>query len=520
MTEQIASTLAPTKQLPRHRTKDQIAILSVPGHAAADETPGLGVRLDRVWSRKGEHTRTNAQLVDAIEWYRERRGKAMSDHDAALNDELERRTWGVREAIAVRMRVLPSWLGDALPRRRSAGYVHFLGLVIAAYRAGACGLLLSYSEAMGLCQVGSEGTWKRWCDEWEAAGLVRRTQTWVADPVRPQSRMHGKLLYRLGPTLDHHALALLEGAIEGDGTVARDARLAAAAQRRAYRSRARAAMRDHFSRRAPYNDQRRVPTARVIEDDETLVADGIADAAEQRSCNGNYMQALADPVHAPTTPLSAALTATLSPTLRVQGKFTAPGGADEKASSARRPTKRNRAALPAARCERRRSYGEVKAALRQRLLSNAEQGHDPVKGPPSTSSPVGHVRQPDSHAACGADVRGGIVATSQASPAEKSAILDATKQRLLELYRKTAMDPASLRRSCEGLGMSPDEAHAEVRAWLKTRKAQVSGPAPTPPQAPTQLSFSSHIDMLEQFTSHLADPAKAGKNFFFVDQGE
>lgn len=216
---------------------------------------GRGVRTDKVWAsdraKIGEKPVKNAVLVDAIEWQHARRGAKMTAHDLSTLDALDNRTWGYRLCAAVRVRSLASWIAELMPSRRGSGYEQFIALVVGAYRAGACGVWLSYAEAMAVCRVGSESTWRRWTSEMEDLGLIRITQTWVPDETdsgRP--RVYGALLYRIGATLEAHAEALCDGAQTPRTVKSKISRLAAAKRRYEQRSRCKTRLQDLYSRRA------------------------------------------------------------------------------------------------------------------------------------------------------------------------------------------------------------------------------------------------------------------------------
>jgi hypothetical protein len=134
--------------------------------------------------------------------------------DQALADCLDARCWGFGELQHRRWWSSPSWFDESWLPKRQAGYQRWLGLLVAAYRAGAAGVLVSYEEAMAICGVRSRATWRRWTQEMEALGLVRISQTWVEDRdhVIAGRRRYGRLLYRIGPAIeDRGGLGLLEG---------------------------------------------------------------------------------------------------------------------------------------------------------------------------------------------------------------------------------------------------------------------------------------------------------------------
>ena len=182
--------------------------------------PGIGggVRSDLEWSRPGQEPArpgiSSRDLVRAVQYGHLRRGREWGDTDEATRLELQRRAWGYGEAQRRRWWTQPTWL-DWLPSRRGSGYLRIVGLAIAAYRAGACGLLLSYEEACSLCDVSSRSTWARWLAELEGLGVLRAIQTWEPDREHRATgrRRYGRLLYLVGPELQRRAgPALLEGA--------------------------------------------------------------------------------------------------------------------------------------------------------------------------------------------------------------------------------------------------------------------------------------------------------------------
>lgn len=294
MNEQETSPNASSAQL-RPRSKRQVASLTSPKHAPPEFERGRGVRHDVTFAHdRSKIRRPNANLVDAAEEMWRRRGRLMTATDRNTLGELANRTWDVYDCDGCHFRGVPSWLATELNcRRRAAGYSYFLGLVIAAYRAGSCGLWMSYSEAMGLLDVGSESTWRRWCDEWEKKGLVTIVQTWTDDPAGQYGRVHGRLWYRLGPVLQEFAAALCDDAC-GKSTNERAivARKAANAERREQRRRTQERIVDNQHRREAHNDPRR-RTRRAP--GQVRVTEPPPDAPpkvdDKRSCNSGYIHA-------------------------------------------------------------------------------------------------------------------------------------------------------------------------------------------------------------------------------------
>jgi hypothetical protein len=220
-----------------------------------------GARLDRIWMRKQETSdnQTNLDLINAVEWMHARRGARFSPTDRATISKIANRTWGFDELVALHFRSLPSWLADALPSRRSAGYHAMLGAVLGAYRAGAVGMWISYSEAMAALDVGSESTWRRWSEEWERLGLVRAVQTWTEDPTGQRPRVYGRTLYVAGEVMTT-AIASLEGALDR-GALDRDARTDAISRRKCARAEAHERLAHHRNRRASHDTPELRPSA-------------------------------------------------------------------------------------------------------------------------------------------------------------------------------------------------------------------------------------------------------------------
>jgi len=294
MNESNASSTNENAQL-KTRTAKQVAVLSAPKRVPAEFEPGKGVRRDRVFPLDTQYQRSNAQLCNAVELMYLRRGKDMTRNDAGLLSELAERTFGVHDLRNVSACILPSWLTDVLPPRKF-GFAKFVAMIVMAYRAGSCGLWLSYSEGMGLCSVGSERTWREWTKTLEDMGFLRIVQTWTDDPSGLHTRVHGRLWYRLGPVLEEHAAALCDGAAGLQGSDKSSlARLAANEQRRAYSERAMARVLGIQHRREPHNDARR----------KTKRAAGVVFVApepepesepeqtfdDKRICNGGYVAA-------------------------------------------------------------------------------------------------------------------------------------------------------------------------------------------------------------------------------------
>lgn len=192
-----------------------------------------GVRPDGApWRRRETPIRrlTNKALVTALAWVHTRATdrklgrREWSVNDQETTDEVEQRAWGFGELQNLPIWVVPSWFTVLELPRRAAGYERFLGMLLQAYRARAVGALLSYEECMSLTGVRSRSTWRAWCVELEAAGLVRIVQTWRQNERGKLE--YSRLLYRIGPRFEEVAgPALCEGAlVEGEGPSATWAR--------------------------------------------------------------------------------------------------------------------------------------------------------------------------------------------------------------------------------------------------------------------------------------------------------
>jgi hypothetical protein len=233
------------------RTEAQNAVMANPCHrrhggrkARPIAAPSKldGARPDLRWCRRGcdgpaQLERSNHELLDALEWQHVRRGVELGERDQEVLDAMAARAWGWEEVQTRRMWTLPSWADDLIPSRRAVGYGRFLALVLAAYRAGALGVLMGYHECMALVGTRSTDTWRRWTMDMEERGLVRIVQTWRAEPTEAggRPRCHAKLLYRLGPAWEKAGPGLCEGACSGDGGPAEAwvRRMAAGARARA-----------------------------------------------------------------------------------------------------------------------------------------------------------------------------------------------------------------------------------------------------------------------------------------------
>jgi hypothetical protein len=198
-------------------------------------------RQDATWIKPGHQQvrpdLSGPKLWDAVSWMAVRKGKTMTEADQSVLDELYVRAWGWEEVSRRRGWMEPAWLDPLIPPRRKSGYRRCIVVLMAAHRAGAVGVRLGYHEWRALCQVGSEGTWRRWTREMEQRGLIRVQQTWVEDKsTAGRKRCYGKLLYQVGPAVHACARAgILEGLeLSGHvkpGQARRDAALARGAAR-------------------------------------------------------------------------------------------------------------------------------------------------------------------------------------------------------------------------------------------------------------------------------------------------
>lgn len=229
-----------------------------------------GVRVDRIWKKKPDESDegTNLDMINAVEWMHARRGAKFSPTDRRTNSKLENRSWGFDEISALHYRSLPTWLAEALPSRRSMPYQWLVGAVLGAYRAGAVGCLISYSEGMAALGVGSESTWRRWVAEMESLGLLRTIQTWREDPSDLRPRVFGKTLYVAGRVI-LDAIASLEGALDR-GALDRASRGDAIARRNIARGEAKTRLETVRTRRAPHDSPHLRPRP-VLKDSATIL---------------------------------------------------------------------------------------------------------------------------------------------------------------------------------------------------------------------------------------------------------
>lgn len=281
------------------RSPRQLDVLKQGDHSPSP-VYGSGVRPDLTWTADGGVAgRPNKELLDGIEWMHSRRGAPMSTSDEKTLWELKRRSFDFRTADACRFRGVPAWVQQL---DRKAGFQNFVGIVMAAYRAGAIGVWISYSEAMALTGVRSSSTWRRWTTEMEDLGLIRCVQTWVSDPADQYRRIAGPMLYVAGVALCEE-MATLEGAFSNNNSAAaRDARISA----KNARNRARAADSETLAglrrMRAPHQDKgrsgapawskRKSPAESIVaREDDMISGDGIRDEKENRQKNEGHASA-------------------------------------------------------------------------------------------------------------------------------------------------------------------------------------------------------------------------------------
>lgn len=254
-----------------------------------------GVRPDGApWRRRETPIRrlTNKALVTALAWVhtratdRKQGRREWTVNDQETTDEVEQRAWGFGELQNLPIWVVPSWFTLLELPRRAAGYERFLGMLLQAYRARAIGALLNYEECMSLTGVKSRSTWRAWCVELEAAGLIRIVQTWRKNDRGKLE--YAKLLYRIGPTFEAVAgPALCEGAlVEGEGPSAAWARRVGQGLRRRARAARRGEKATHWQAcRGEQGDDadRGEPAAEVVTSELVTVGalQGDAEVAEQ-----------------------------------------------------------------------------------------------------------------------------------------------------------------------------------------------------------------------------------------------
>jgi len=142
----------------------------------------------------------------------------MTPTDQSTLDELHVRAWGWTDIRYRKVWSLPVWAELLLPQAtRAVGYAWALGMFLAAHRAGATGVWISYDEASALFRV-TPRTWGRWVREWERLELVTTLKTWRGRGDGGAGREWGRLLYRIGPAWGHRAGPGLAEGVAGEGT--------------------------------------------------------------------------------------------------------------------------------------------------------------------------------------------------------------------------------------------------------------------------------------------------------------
>ncbi len=169
-----------------------------------------GIRPGARYRRRGcanvEHDGENMSALRTEVVLARARGVALhsarrwTERDTAIMTEFEARCWTWCEGQNLRGLSLPMWLVRPEVDRK---HLLILMHVLNAYRHGACGLLLSYEEAVALGLSTSRTTWWRDVKALEADGLIVRDNTWREAPVdkggRP--REYARVLYQPGSRL-------------------------------------------------------------------------------------------------------------------------------------------------------------------------------------------------------------------------------------------------------------------------------------------------------------------------------
>lgn len=224
--------------------------------------PGLENRVpprsDLEFSRpKARHPRpelSNPELLEALLWMHARRGREWDDSESDTVTEVLARSWGEVQCRSAATHHVPSWFLAVLPGRTAYGCALFCYFVLASHRAGALGVVASYTELAALCMV-SERTVQRWAKRLETGGFLEVVQTWQRNPNRGRKRGYWKHLYRPGPAMREIAgMGMLEGAkglTDATANFARRcARVARARLRAEQKARSDALWRARNSRRA------------------------------------------------------------------------------------------------------------------------------------------------------------------------------------------------------------------------------------------------------------------------------
>lgn len=173
------------------------------------------------------------QILRALVGTHAHRGRVWSTNDQETHDEVGHRSWRWLELQQRRFNQIPGWLSPAIAHAR---FWPLLGMLVASYRAGAIGVLLSYEEGAAYFGI-SRRTWARWVKQLSEAGLVRIVPTWLEASSEGRGRDRGRNLYQVGAELERVAgPGLMEGL--GEGSLKRwRGRMAAAARKKAKRAR-------------------------------------------------------------------------------------------------------------------------------------------------------------------------------------------------------------------------------------------------------------------------------------------
>lgn len=159
---------------------------------------------------------TNEGVLRALRGTHLHGGRRWSENDQRTMAEVDARSWRWLELGQRRFLSVPAWITPDVADRR---YHLFLGLLVAAYRTGALGLLISYEEGAAFFGC-SRRTWARWVKRMLEVGLIRVLPTWVDSSSDGRGRDRGRNLYQLGPELLEMAgEGLMEG--KGDGAIRR-----------------------------------------------------------------------------------------------------------------------------------------------------------------------------------------------------------------------------------------------------------------------------------------------------------
>ena len=192
------------------------------------------------------------RAVDKHAGHGRRNGREWRGTDGATMRELEARTWGVGELSRLYDVRAPRWLEPFCFKVASDGrrfgcarWLPFLGVLVAAYRAGAVGVRLSYEEIAS--EFGcSRRTAARWVADMRKIGLLSVVRIWTADNCA-RERERRRNVYQVGATIEGTVGPAL---LDGCSDVVRGTVRKATAKRcgMAARARARTHWRDHQRR--------------------------------------------------------------------------------------------------------------------------------------------------------------------------------------------------------------------------------------------------------------------------------